>query len=206
MDLPKVNRLNALCTGIQSCRICCNGQTGKPLPHEPRPIFQVSSSARLLIASQAPGMRAHKSGRPFTDPSGDRLRQWLGVGPDIFYDASRIAIVPMGFCFPGYDAHGGDLPPRRECAPQWRTSLLRQLPEIKLILAIGLYAQAWHLTPASRLSLTETVRAWRQGLERSPPVLALPHPSWRNNGWLKTNPWFERELLPELRRRVAGLV
>lgn len=151
-------------------------------------------------------MRAHKLGKPFIDPSGDRLRHWLGVGPDIFYDASRIAIVPMGFCFPGYDAHGGDLPPRKECAPAWRASILSLMPKIELVLAIGLYAQSWHLKPAAKSSLTETVKNWRAGLVRSPPVLALPHPSWRNNGWLKANPWFEHELLPELRSRVAKLV
>jgi uracil-DNA glycosylase len=201
-----VNQFDAVCAAIRACRICRDSENRHRLPHEPRPIFQASGSARLLIASQAPGLRAHRSGRPFVDPSGDRLRQWLAIGPDVFYDPNRIAIAPMGFCFPGYDAHGGDLPPRKECAPAWRVSLLQLMPNIELILAIGLYAQSWHCKPAAKRSLTETVGAWRAGLQVSPPVLPLPHPSWRNNGWLKANPWFESELLPELRRRVAAIV
>ena len=120
---------------------------GAALPHEPRPVLQVGSGARLLIAGQAPGTRVHASGRPFTDPSGDRLRDWLGIGPDIFYDDARVAILPMGFCFPGLDRHGSDLPPRPECAVRWRQRLMRRLPAVELVLAIGQYAQGWHLGP-----------------------------------------------------------
>ena len=169
--------------------------------------MQGSGSARLCIASQAPGMRAHVSGRPFMDPSGVRLRDWLGLDEQRFYDAGRIAIVPMGHCFPGYDAKGGDLPPRRECAPLWREPFLAALPRLELILAIGGYAQAWHLGAAAKAGLTETVRSWREILaaERRPRILPLPHPSWRNSGWLKRHPWFEAEVLPALRAEVAAL-
>jgi uracil-DNA glycosylase len=178
-----------------------------PLPHEPRPVLQVSPTARLLIASQAPGTKVHVSGRPFTDASGDRLRQWLAIGPEIFYDASRVAIVPMGMCFPGQDAKGADLPPRRECAGLWRDRLMQQLPRIELILAVGQHAQAWHLRGKGKATLTETVRAWREPYgSLKPPVFPLPHPSWRNNAWIVRNCWFERELLPVLRAAVARLV
>ncbi len=178
---------------------------GAPLPHEPRPIVQGSASARLLLASQAPGKRAHLSGRPFQDPSGIRLRFWLDLDEAAFYDPKRVAIVPMGHCFPGYDAAGGDLPPRRECAPTWRRPILDALPRLELVLLIGSYAQAWHL--GSRSRLTATVQSWRAILDgpMRPRVLPLPHPSWRNSGWLKKNPWFEAELLPVLRAEVSAL-
>ena len=150
----------------------------------------------------------HETGIPFNDRSGDRLRDWLGVSRDEFYDPARFAILPMGFCFPGQDAKGGDLPPRRECAPAWRADLLAQMPQIGLVLAIGLYAQAWHLGPARRPGLTETVANWRDYLY--PPsgtaILPLPHPSWRNTGWLKRNSWFADELLPDLRARTRNLI
>jgi uracil-DNA glycosylase len=168
--------------------------------------MQVSRTARILIAGQAPGVRVHRSGRPFTDPSGDRLRAWLGLTPDQFYDASRIAIVAMGFCFPGLSDKGADLPPRRECAPAWRHNLMAALPQIELVLAVGRYAQEWHMPAIVKPSLTATLAAWREGLELTPPVMPLPHPSWRNNGWLKANPWFEAEVLPELRARMAALL
>lgn len=173
------------------------------LPHEPRPVLRASATARLAICGQAPGTRVHASGTPFTDASGDRLRQWLGIGPDIFYDEARIAIVPMGFCFPGLDAKGGDLPPRKECAPLWHRRLFAALPGLKLKLLVGAHAQAWHLEGRVKENMTATVRAWRDYL---PAFFPLPHPSWRNNGWLKSNPWFERELLPELRERVRALL
>ncbi len=170
--------------------------------------MRASKTARLVIAGQAPGTRVHKTGIPFNDPSGDRLRDWLGVDRDTFYDTSRIAIVPMGFCFPGLDAKGGDLPPRRECAPAWRDQVFAQLPDAELLLVIGLYAQAWHLGALRRKNLTETVAAWREyvALTGKPGVLPLPHPSWRNNAWLRKNPWFESELLPHLRTEVVRLV
>lgn len=202
-------RLEALLGDLRACRICRDApRYGGPLPHEPRPIVQAAPTARLCIASQAPGTRAHSSGRPFQDPSGVRLRAWLDLDEAAFYDASRVAIIPMGACFPGLDANGGDLPPRRECAPVWREPLFRALPDLELILLIGQYAQGWHLGPEFRGSLTETVRDWRALLEtnRRPAILPLPHPSWRNSGWLKKNPWFEAELLPVLRARVRAIV
>ena len=193
---------------VRACRLCRDEpRHGAALPHEPRPILQGSTTARLCIASQAPGNLAHLSGRPFMDPSGTRLRTWLGLDEARFYDPAHVAIVPMGHCFPGYDRAGGDLPPRRECAPVWREPVLSGLPDLRLVLAIGLHAQAWHLGRTGR-RLTETVRDWRAILaaERQPRILPLPHPSWRNNGWLRTNPWFEAELLPVLRVEVAALV
>ncbi|MDF1609514.1 uracil-DNA glycosylase family protein [Hoeflea sp. YIM 152468] len=204
--------LEALLAEISACRICRDTPAGGPakaLPHEPRPVCVASSSASILIAGQAPGTRVHASGMPFTDPSGDRLRDWLGVDETKFYDPAHFAIVPMGFCFPGLDAKGGDLPPRKECAPAWRGRVMAQMPQLKLILVIGQYAQAWHLGSLKQKSLTETVRNWRSILDakdQTIPVLPLPHPSWRNSGWIRKNPWFEAELLPELKRRVASLV
>ncbi len=199
--------LEKLLAEVRACRICRDSPQGPPLPHEPRPVLQVSSTARLLIAGQAPGTRVHASGRPFTDPSGDRLRQWLGIGPDTFYDETRVAILPMGFCFPGLDARGADLPPRRECAAYWRQRLMRHLPAIELVLVIGQYAQAWHLGELRRETLTLTVRNWREGFETlRPPVMALPHPSWRNNQWIRKNPWFEAEVIPVVQREVKRLV
>lgn len=195
---------------LQACRICRDApRYGKPLPHEPRPVIQASDTARLCIAGQAPGTRVHASGKPFTDPSGVRLRDWLGLDEAAFYDASRVAIVPMGHCFPGLDAKGGDLPPRRECAETWRARVFADLPRIELVLVIGQYAQAWHLAPKDRAGgLTGTVLCWRELLAqpRRPRLLPLPHPSWRNSGWLKANPWFETELLPVLRHEVERIM
>jgi uracil-DNA glycosylase len=176
---------------------------GAPLPHQPRPVLRVSSTARVCIAGQAPGTRVHASGMPFTDRSGDRLRDWMGVTSEEFYDVTKVAIVPMGFCFPGQDAKGGDLPPRRECAPRWQNELLVLMPNIELTLLVGQYAQSWYLRQTRKASLTETVAAWR---DYAPHALPLPHPSWRNNGWIRKNPWFETELLPVLRARVRELV
>ena len=193
---------------IRACRICVDRPEGKPLPHAPRPVVVPSATARILIVGQAPGTRVHESGRPFTDRSGDRLREWMGVTKDEFYDTDNFAIVPMGFCFPGLDAKGGDLPPRRECAPAWRADLMAAMPQIELLLVIGQYAQAWHLDIKGKPSVTETVRNWRTFAEKnsSPVVVPLPHPSWRNTGWLKANPWFGEELLPVLRRAVADRI
>ncbi|MEO5322644.1 uracil-DNA glycosylase family protein [Mesorhizobium sp. CC13] len=196
--------LGGLVAEIKACRICVERPSGKPLPHEPRPVVVPSATARILIAGQAPGTKVHLSGAPFTDASGDRLRNWLGVTPEEFYDPSKVAIVPMGFCFPGQDAKGGDLPPRRECAPAWRAKLMAGMPQVDLVLAIGQYAQHWHMGAARAGSLTETVADWRSAWARSsaPHVLPLPHPSWRNTGWIKRNPWFEMELLPFLRAEI----
>lgn len=195
--------LDCILSDIRACRICAeNPVRARPLPHEPRPVIQASAQARLCVAGQAPGTRVHATGIPFNDPSGERLREWMGVTREIFYDESRIAIVPMGFCFPGLDAKGGDLPPRRECASAWRQEVFAHLPKVELVLLIGQYAQAWHLGKARKKNLTETV-AWRDYL---PHYLPLPHPSWRNNAWLKRHPWFEAEIIPYLRREVARLV
>jgi uracil-DNA glycosylase len=196
--------LERLTVKIRACRICVDNPVGRPLPHEPRPVLLPSSSARILLAGQAPGTKVHFSGRPFTDASGDRLRSWLGVSAEEFYDTEKFAIVPMGFCFPGQDAKGSDLPPRRECAPAWRAPLMALMPQIDLVLTIGSYAQSWHMGEARRSSLTETVRDWRTiwNTLASPKVLPLPHPSWRNSGWLKQNPWFEMDLLPFLRSEI----
>jgi len=183
---------------IRACRICAD-----KLPHEPRPVIRAAESARLCIVGQAPGTRVHASGMPFTDPSGDRLRDWLGVDKETFYDEARVAIVSMGFCFPGLDAKGGDRPPRKECAPAWRDKIFAKLKRIELTLLVGSYAQAWHLKGAAKATLTETVKAWR---DCGPKFIPLPHPSWRNNGWIKANPWFEAELLPHLRRRVSRIL
>lgn len=198
-------QLLALERQIRACRLCAEMPMGAPLPHEPRPVLQVSSTARIAICGQAPGTRVHASGRPFTDPSGERLRAWLGVTSDVFYDAARVAIVPMGFCFPGLDAHGGDLPPRRECAPRWRAQLFDHLVNVRLVVLVGLYAQRWHLGPQCRDNLTATVAAWREFMDGGEQkFFPLPHPSWRNNAWLKKNPWFDNELIPELRRAVSN--
>ncbi len=199
--------LESLRTRIAACRICLDNPLGAPLPHEPRPVFQLSSTARILVAGQAPGTRVHASGRPFTDPSGDRLREWMGIGPDVFYDPSRMAIVPMGFCFPGQDARGADLPPRRECAPAWRQAAMDAMPQLELILAIGQYAQRWHLGHLGKRSLTDTVRNWRVYHENlTPRVIPLPHPSWRNNAWLKRNPWFFTEVIPALQSDIKNIL
>lgn len=203
--------LAAIAREIAACRACRDAPLGGSLPHEPRPIFRLSRTAKLLIASQAPGVRAHDSGVPFDDPSGERLRAWMGVDRDTFYDAGRVAIAPMGFCFPGHDAGGGDLPPRRECRILWHDRLFRLLPQVETVLAVGGHAHAYHFgrlrRPRARgAKVDETVRRWRLFESDRPKLFPLPHPSWRNSAWLKRNPWFEAELLPDLRAEVARLV
>ncbi|QXT40542.1 uracil-DNA glycosylase family protein [Gymnodinialimonas ceratoperidinii] len=183
---------------ITGCQLCAERFALTKTRHVPRPVVWFRPSARILIAGQAPGARVHNSGRPFTDPSGDRLRDWMGVDKAIFYDRDQIAILPMAFCFPGYDAKGSDLPPPKICARTWRAPLLEALGDVRLTLLVGGYAQAWHLGDKS--TVTARVAAWR---EHGPDVFPLPHPSWRNTAWLKRNPWFEEELLPVLRARVA---
>lgn len=204
LGLSVSGELDQLTAAVRACRICVEKPIGRPLPQEPRPVLKPSSSAKILIAGQAPGTKVHLTGTPFTDASGDRLRNWLGVTCEEFYDPEKFAIVPMGFCFPGQDAKGGDLPPRRECAPAWRTPLMASMPRIELVLTIGIYAQSWHMGDMRRPSLTETVMNWRAiwDMPASPKVLPLPHPSWRNTGWLKRNPWFEMDLLPFLRSEI----
>jgi uracil-DNA glycosylase len=193
---------------ISACRVCRDTPAGRPLPHEPRPVLRPSTTARICICSQAPGVRVHASGTPFTDPSGDRLRAWLALAPEEFYDQRRIAIVPMGFCFPGHDASGGDLPPRPECAAHWQARLFLAMPQLELVLLVGSYAQRWHLGTDAKAGMTDTVRRWRELLaaRAKPRRVALPHPSWRNNAWIKANPWFERELLPALRGEIRRLM
>lgn len=201
--------LATIVADIRACRACRDAPfAGPPLPQEPRPIFRVHSTARLLVASQAPGIRAHDSGVPFNDPSGDRLRDWMGLDRTRFYDATKVLIAPMGFCFPGHTIDKGDLPPRRECASLWHDRLFAAMPRIKLILAIGRYAQVYHFRRLGRplppsLKLEDLVRSWRDFAGAAPMIFALPHPSWRNSGWLKRHPWFEAEVLPALREAVA---
>lgn len=187
--------LDATVAEIRACRLCAAA-----LPHAPRPVVWVHPEARILIAGQAPGRRAHESGVPWNDPSGDRLRAWLALDREAFYDRRNIAVAAMGFCYPG-TVNGADLPPRRECAPHWRPRLLPLLQKIRLTLLVGSYAHRYHLGQAAKPTLRETVRAWR---DYPADVMPLPHPSWRNSAWLKRNPWFEAELVPELRRRVRA--
>ncbi|MCK7611142.1 uracil-DNA glycosylase family protein [Roseibium sediminicola] len=209
-EKPAASGLDALVREVRACRVCIDRPDKAPLPHEPRPVLQVSSTARLCLCGQAPGTRVHQSGRPFTDPSGDRLRDWLGIGEETFYDAGKLAIVPMGFCFPGLDDKGGDLPPRAECRKAWHDRVFAAMPQIELVIVIGQYAQAYHLGTRRQKTLTQTVANWRAHFDEEggegPKVLPLPHPSWRNNAWLKKNPWFEADLLPVLRHQVARLI
>ena len=188
--------LNELLEEVRRCTICDG------LPLGPKPLLQCGRSARILIAGQAPGRRTHEAGIPFDDASGRRLRNWLAVDDDTFYDPSRIAILPMAFCYPG-TGKSGDLPPRAECAPAWREPLLEELPEVELTILIGMHAQRWHLGERSANTLTANVSNWR---EFWPAVLPLPHPSPRNAAWLGRNPFVEKELLPALRKRVRRLV
>lgn len=182
---------------IRKCRLCAERFAATATGHQPRPVVWAHPKARILIAGQAPGARVHDSGRPFTDRSGDRLRDWMGVDHATFYDKTRIAIVPMAFCFPGYDAKGSDLPPPPICAQSWRADLLAALPDIRLTILVGGAAQRWHL---GTRNVTDTVAAWR---DHAPAIFPLPHPSWRNTAWLKRNPWFQAETLPALRAAIT---
>lgn len=188
------SRVDALLSEIQACRVC-----EAHLPLGPRPIVRISPSARILMVGQAPGLKVHESGIPWHDASGKRLREWLGVEESVFYDARRFAIVPMGLCYPGR-GHSGDLPPRPECAPLWHERILSSLPHIRLTILIGQYALAKYLGERRQTTLTETVAAWKS---YAPQFITLPHPSPRNQNWLKQNPWFDREIVPMLRKHVA---
>ncbi|MHC9234473.1 uracil-DNA glycosylase family protein [Pseudooceanicola sp. 502str34] len=182
---------------IRACRVCAARFAATRTAHRPRPVAWFRPGARLLVAGQAPGMRVHESGRPFDDRSGDRLRDWMGIDRETFYDLTRVAVVPMAFCFPGYDAKGSDLAPPPICAELWHERVMAALPGIRLKLLIGAHAHRWHL--GGRMGVTERVMGWRDHL---PDVLPLPHPSWRNTAWLRRNPWFEDALLPVLRLKV----
>lgn len=190
--------LNALLREIRQCRICAEA-----LPLGPRPVVRAARTARLMIVGQAPGTRVHETGIPWNDASGDRLRAWLAVDRDVFYDETRIAIVPMGFCYPGVDRNGGDKPPRPECARHWHPLLAPHLDRVELTLLVGGYAQKYYLGDARGSSMTETVRRWAA---YAPRFLPLPHPSWRNTAWLRKNPWFDDDVLPALRDRVRALL
>lgn len=185
---------------IRACRLCAERFAATHTAHTPRPVVWFRPSARLLICGQAPGAKVHESGVPFTDPSGVRLRDWMGIDDATFYDRDRIGILPMAFCFPGYNAKGSDLPPPSICAKTWRQPALDTLPKVELILLVGGHAQKWHL---GTKNVTDTVRDWRA---HGPRFLPLPHPSWRNTAWLKKNPWFEAVLLPVLRARVKEVL
>ena len=190
--------LDALLAEFRACRACA-----VELPHEPRPVVRVRAETRLLICGQAPGRRVHESGLPFDDPSGERLRGWMGVDRATFYEHPAIGVAAMAFCYPGTDPAGGDYPPPARCAALWRARLLAQLPKVELTLLVGRTAQAWALGRAAPASMTETVRAWQSHL---PAALVLPHPSWRNTAWLRRQPWFEAEVVPWLRARGAALL
>jgi uracil-DNA glycosylase len=193
-DLPNKNTIELLdvLEQVNNCRLCA-----PQMSHLPRPVLRAAASARLLIIGQAPGIKVHASGIPWDDKSGERLRDWLGLSPAVFYDTSQVAIMPMGFCYPGKGA-SGDLPPRAECAPQWHERVLTGLPEVRLTLLIGLYAQRYYLG-GQFTTLTETVKAWQQHLPR---FFVLPHPSPRNQAWRKNNPWFEATVVPALKHQV----
>ena len=190
--------LSSVLNDVAACRACAG-----ELPHEPRPVVMVGPRTRLLICGQAPGRRVHESGLPFTDASGDRLRQWLGVDRDTFYEDGRIGVAAMAFCFPGTNPKGGDYPPPPRCAQLWRPRLLAALPQVELTLLVGSYAQKWALGERMRPTMTDTVAHWRDYL---PAYLPMPHPSWRNTGWLKRNPWFEDEVIPFLQARVRAML
>jgi len=188
----------SLLAAVRACRLCA-----PDLPLGPRPVLRGAASARLLVISQAPGTKVHETGLSFDDRSGDRLRLWMGIERDVFYDESRVAVLPMGLCYPGRYAQGGDLPPRPECAPLWHARLLQLWPAVELTLLVGSYAIDYYLADGRRQSMTETVRAWRQYLPR---FLPLPHPSWRTTAWERRQPWFGEEVLPALRAQVAALL
>jgi len=190
--------LEGLLARVRACDIC-----REYLPLGPRPVVRISETAKILIIGQAPGTKVHETGIPWNDPSGERLRAWLALDAEIFYDTSKIAIMPTGFCYPGRDPRGGDLPPRPECAEMWHDSLRAHLKGVQLTLLVGMYAQATVLGDRRKRTMTATVRDWR---DYAPDILPMPHPSWRTTVWARKNPWFEAELVPEIRRRVAALI
>ncbi len=192
-----MTKLDDLLIKVRGCTLCTD------LPLGPRPVVRLKPSAKILIIGQAPGTKVHETGIPWNDRSGDRLRDWLGVDRDTFYDERRIAIMPMGLCYPGVDKNGGDMPPRPHCAPTWHPLLWPFLKNVEMVLLVGSYAQKRYLPKDRKATMTETVRAWR---DYGPKFIPMPHPSWRNTAWLKKNPWFGAELEPELKRRVRSLL
>lgn len=193
--------MSGLVREIEACRLCAESFSRTETAHAPRPVVWFRPGARILIAGQAPGMRVHKSGKPFDDPSGDRLRDWLGMSVDEFYDMSRVAVVPMAFCFPGYDARGSDLPPPKICGRTWHDKVMEELRDVQLSVIVGGYSQRYHIGVKS--GVTDTVKGWR---DHAPRLFPLPHPSWRNTAWLRRNPWFEADLLPVLRGKVREVL
>jgi uracil-DNA glycosylase len=183
---------------ISACRACAH-----ELPHEPRPVVMVSENTRILVCGQAPGNRVHQSGRPFTDPSGDRLRDWMGVDEQTFYGDPRIGVAAMAFCYPGTDPKGGDYPPPKRCAQLWRARLLSELKNVELTLLVGAHAQKWALAGRAAAKMSDTVADWRAF---APDIIPLPHPSWRNTAWLRKNPWFDAQLAPYLRQRIQEIL
>ncbi len=193
------DRASALADEIRACRLCVPRFAATATAHRPRPVPWFRATARILVAGQAPGARVHAVGEPFRDASGARLRDWMGLSEAEFYDRDRVAVVPMAFCFPGYDAAGSDLPPPTICAATWRDRVLEALPDLRLLLLVGGAAQRWHF--GTRAGVTATVTSWR---DHAPRIWPLPHPSWRNTAWLKRNAWFGEDLVPELRRAVRA--
>ncbi len=190
-----------LISEIRGCRLCSERFAGTATAHSPRPVVWLRPGARILVAGQAPGARVHESGRPFTDPSGVRLRTWMGIGEDVFYDRDRVAVLPMAFCFPGYDRKGSDLPPPKLCAQTWHARAMEALGSVRLTVLVGAHAMRWHLGWTGRVD--DAVRNWR---DHAPGTFVLPHPSWRNTAWLRKNPWFAGEVLPHLRARLDKLL
>lgn len=195
-NISTPNNISFILNQVRMCTLCSDLALG------PKPIFQLDPSAKILIAGQAPGKKTHHKGIPFDDPSGERLREWMGIDRNTFYDKSKIAILPMAFCYPG-TGKNGDLPPPTQCAEQWRIQLLKLLPNIKLTLVIGQYALNWHIGEQQYKTLTETVKNWQKYW---PETLPMPHPSPRNNRWLKHNPWFSNEVLPALKQQITSLL
>ncbi len=202
-DITTGDALDAVQAEIRACRLCADRFAATQTAHDPRPVTWFRSTARILIAGQAPGMQVHQVGKPFFDRSGDRLRDWLGMDADTFYDLSRVATVPMAFCFPGYNAAGSDLPPPPQCAKTWHRPVLDGFGDVKLTILVGGHAQKFHMGAAAKGGVTRTVAAWR---DVAPDVFPLPHPSWRNTAWLRKNPWFETELIPVLQARVKEVL
>ena len=195
MEVHVATSLDAVLAEARKCTVCA-----AELAHAPRPVLQAGRSARIVIIGQAPGSKVHESGVPWQDQSGDRLRDWTGLDTTTFYDPKRVALIPMGFCYPGA-ADGADLPPRPECAPLWHARLLAKLPKVQLTLLVGMHAQGYYLRDTAKVTMTETVRAYAAS---GPGRFPLPHPSWRSTGWMRRNPWFETKVLPALRRSVKA--